>query len=329
MCRIANALLALRNAGNARYITWSYSFYCEFDVYDVLNNQAIKMEKELKKWSDEIVKSRNNFRVLNLFTTQQLRVIRQHLGQLKCDSIHSLPTTVISMLMSISISICEKDIKDCLQSVKSKDFLPERHSSKDLERSAKLSNPVDGDSNGHVSQFNPENEVSIEATIEKQVMELISQLNDVERNAYEELKENYQDEVAYLSIKNCSSPTMTKSRLVVEANEWCLENENLYVGKDPIELLNELQSMNVHDNHNEQNTNHENDTNPVAQSEDEKIYLTEQILIEDNDIPSGLAREAAKIYCDNIVEALDYCLDEQNKSTDESFLQLPITGRSR
>ena len=114
VCRIADALLALQSAGHAQYITWSYSFHCEFDVYSTLDNQAKQMENELEKWKDEIAKSRDTFHVLNLFTTQQLRVIRQQLGQLNCERISSLPPAVISMLMSISPKICEKDIKECL-----------------------------------------------------------------------------------------------------------------------------------------------------------------------------------------------------------------------
>ena len=319
VCRIANALLALQNAGHARYITWSYSFHCEFNVYDVLDNQAIKMEKELKRWNDEIVKSRNNFPVLNLFTTQQLRVIRQQLGQLNCERISSLPPAVISMLMSLSPKICEKDIDESLHSVKSKSSLVGQHSSKKLEKLDNISIPVDPDSNIQTSQFNPENEVSMK------VQELISHLNDVERNVYEELKEDYSDEVAYLSIKHCSNSTMEQETLVEDASEWCLNNENSYVDKDPEELLKEL---NAHDNKTEQNTQHENDTSAVVQSKDDSIYLIEQMLI-DNDIPSGLAREAAEFYPDDIEEALSYCLDEQNRSTDHSFLQLPSTGGSR
>ena len=329
VCRIANALLALRNAGHAGYITWSYSFHCEFDVYDVLDNQAIKMEKELKRWSDKIGKSRNNFPVLNLFTTQQLRVVRQQLGQLNCERISSLPPAVISMLMSLSSKICEKDIKECLHSVKSKSPLVGEHSvEKKLEKSDNLSNSVDIDKNVQTSQFNPDNEVSIEAAVEKLVLELISQLNDVERNAYEELKDDYPDEIAYLSIKHCSNSSMEQETLVEDASIWCLHNENSYVDKDPVELLNELQALNAHDIKTEQNTQYKNDSTPIVQSKDDNIYLVEQMLIE-NDIPSGLAREAAELYPNDEEEALSYCLNEQNKSSDQSFLQLPSTGGSR
>ena len=285
------------------------------------------MEIELKRWNNEIVKSRNDFPVLNLFTTQQLRVIRQQLGQLNCKNISSLPPTVISMVMSISLEICEKDINECLQSVKSKSSLVGQHSSEKSEKSGHLSR-LDNHSNVQTSQFNPENEVSKEAAVEKLVLELIIHLNDVERNAYEELKEDFSYKVAYLSIKNCSNSTMEQDMLVEDANEWCLNNENSYVDKDPEELLIELQGFNVHDNKNEESTQHENDTSHVVQSKDDNIYLIEQMLI-DNDIPSGLAREAAEFYPDDIEEALIYCLDEQNRSTDQSFLQLPSTGGSR
>ena len=328
VCRIANALLALRNAGHAGYITWSYSFHCECDRYDVLENQATKMEKELKQWSDEIVKSRNNFPVLNLFTTQQLRVVRQQLGQLNCERISSLPPPVISMLMSLSPKICEKDIKECLHSVKSKSLLVGQHSVEKLELSDNLSDSVDNDKNAQTSQFNPDNEVSKEAAVEKLVLELIRQLNDIERAAYEELKDDYPDEIAYLSIKYCSNSSMEQDTLVEVASEWCLNNENSYADKDPGELLNELQATSTHDSKAEQNTQYKNDARTIVQSKDDNIYLIEQMLIE-NDIPSGLAREAAENCHGDFEEALMYCLDEQNKSSDQSFLQLPSTAGSR
>ena len=334
-CRIANALLALQNAGHARYITWTYSFHCEFDVRSVLENQATKMEKELKQWNDEIAKSRNSFHVLNLFTTQQLRVIRQQLGQLRNDRISALPPTVISMLMSVSPRICEKDIKDCLQLVKSKSSLV-GHASKKPEDTDNSSCHVDLDDNVQkISQFNPDNEVSKEAAVEKLVIQLISQLSDVEKNVYEDLKGIYPDKVIYLSIKNCSSANM-QDNLVGQASAWCADNESHYETKDPAEIFNELQALqNVQNNEpNEriqQNLEHEKDTSEVTQSQSNDVYLLEQKLIE-NDIPSGLARQAAKLYSNNsnnLQLALSYCLDEENRSNEHSFLQLPSSDGNR
>ena len=331
VCRIANALLALQNAGHARYITWTYLFHCEFDVYTALDNQAIKMENELKQWNHEIAKSRNNFHVLNLFTTQQLRVIRQQLGQLSNDRISTVPPTVISMLMSISPRICEKDIKDCLQSVKSKSSLVGR-TSKKSEDTDNSSSHVDRDDNVQISQFNPDNEVSKEAAIEKLVAQLISQLSDVEKNVYDELKGIYPDEVIYLSIKNFSNANM-QGNLVEQASTWCSDNEGHYENEDAAVILKELQSPlnaqnNQPDENIQQNTQHEIELSKVTQSQSNDIYLMEQMLIE-NDIPSALAREAAELYPNDIEQALSYCLDEENRSNEQSFLQLPSSDGSR
>ena len=292
----------------------------------------MKMENELKQWNDEIAKSRNSFHVLNLFNTQQLRVIRQQLGQLSNDRISALPPTVISMLMSISPSICEKDIKDCLQSVKSKSSLV-GHLSKKSEDTDNSSSHVDHDDNVQMSQFNPDNEVSKEAAIEKLVIQLISQLSDVEKNVYEELKGIYPDEVVYLSIKNCTSANMQEN-LVEQASAWCADNENHYENEDPAVVLNELQTqLNAQNNEPDekniqQNMQHEKDAGQVIQSQSNDVYLMEQMLIE-NDIPSGLAREAAELYPYDVEQALSYCLDEENRSNEQSFLQLPSSDGNR
>ena len=323
VCRIANALLALRNAGHAQYITWSYSLHCEFDNYSELENRASKMEKELKLWNNEIAKSRDTFYVLNLFTTQQLRVIRQQLGQLNCERISTLPPEVISMLMSLSPKIRGKDIKNCLLVVKSKSSLVGQPSLKKSEESNDLSAPIDHNDNTQIGQFNPEDEVSIKAAIEKLVMGLIDQLSDVEKSAYEELKGAYPDEVAYLSIKNCSNSNMQQENLIEKASEWCLENKNFYEEKDAQIVFNEIQTLNSQNNEsveNEQNPDNQSDASPVVESmQGTNIILMEEMLIE-NDIPSGLAREAAELYPDDIEEALSYCLVEKNRSTEQSFL---------
>ena len=332
VCRIANALLALQNAGHARYITWTYSFHCEFDVYTALDNQAMKMENELKQWNDEIAKSRSTSHVLNLFTTQQLRVIRQQLGQLSNDRISSLPPTVISMLMSISPRVCERDIKNCLQSVKSKSSLV-GHSAKKVEDTDNSLSHMDHDDNIQMTQFNPDNEVSKEAAVEKLVAQLISQLSDAEKNVYEELKGIYPDEVVYLSIKNCSNTNMQQGNLVEQASEWCLDNESCYENEDPAVILNELQVLlntqnKKTDDNMQQSMQHEKDASEVTQTQSNDVHLMEHMLIE-NDIPSGLAREAAELYPNDIEQALSYCLDEENRSTKQSFLQLASTDGSR
>ena len=288
----------------------------------------MKIEHEYTLWNNEITEFRNRFHVLNLFTTQQLQVIRQQLGQLRCERITSLPSMVTSLLMSISPRICEKDIKECLQSVKGKKSLIGQHTFNKSKDCNTPSSPVDHADNVQVNQFNPENEVSINAAIEKMVMQHINQFNDVERDAYEELEGAFPDELIYLSIKNCSDGSMQQDNLLEDASAWCLQKVNLYVNKDPKVILNELQTSSNKSIKNEQSTQNVSNVSPVVESQHGKVYVMEQLLIE-NDIPSGLAHEAAIMYPDNVEGALTYCIDEQNKVADQFFSQLPSTGGNR
>lgn len=222
------------------------------------------------------------------------------------------------MLMSISPKICKKDIKDSLQSVKSKSSLIGLHSSKESEDKDNSSSPVDNDDNVKINQFNPDDEVSMEAAVEKLAMQLIGQLSDVEKSIYEELKGIYPDGVVYLSIKNCTEASLQQENLIGKASAWCLNNAKAY--KKPEVVLSELQSLITQNNEcveNEQTTQYENDTSDVVQSQNDNVYEMEQLLI-DNDIASGLAREAAEKFPDDVEKALRYCLDSRFPSADGS-----------
>ena len=211
--------------------------------------------------------------------------------------------------------------------------MKEHHLPEKSENVENSSGYVDHDDNVQMIQFNPEDEVNLKAAVEKLVIRLIDQLSEAERNAYEELKENYSDKVAYLSIKNCNESNLQQENLVEKASVWCLNNEDKYCDKDPQEILNELQALNVQSNvltENEQNTQCTDDVTSVSsvmQSQNDSVSLMEQTLI-DNYIPSGLAREAAELYKypDEVDEALIYCLNEENKSSDQSDLSLPLAG---
>ena len=316
------------------------------------------MEFELKKWTGEIATLRNRFHALNYFTTQQLCIIRQKLGQLNCETIRSLPSDVLSMLMSISFKICEQDIKDALEATKVGDATVDCTSSSTDKR--KPSVPSNDDIK--LSQIIEGEDVNIEVTIEKKLSLLIEQLTELDRRIFEEIKDSdFSETIAYLSIKHCTneSSQTVRDNFIKRASKWCMENEDNYETMDKHALLKELDSFNTQNNQNLQGNSQGacgTDTMPTSQNKVDEVdcdysdsHITqyssfqestivqsnnsadidfiEQELIE-NYIPSGLAREAAKLFPTNLKKALRYCLQQQNLSTTDESVQSVITCSS-
>ena len=116
MCRIADVLLALQQAGNVKYTGWVLSVPCQYakDGVDKLQAQAKKMEIELQKWENEVKHNREEFYELNYYTTLQLLSLRSELGKLKQSLVHGVSEicpTVLTLLHSISPEIATSDFK--------------------------------------------------------------------------------------------------------------------------------------------------------------------------------------------------------------------------
>ena len=118
MCRIAEVLIALQQAGNVKYTGWVLSFSCETDSFSELQTLARQMETELQKWRDEVKEAREAFYELNYYRTLQLLSLRSELGKLKTSSRgHMIDSTVLALLHSISPEIAVSDIREVVQNV--------------------------------------------------------------------------------------------------------------------------------------------------------------------------------------------------------------------
>jgi len=321
--RIAAALLALQNAGHAKYTVWQYTFYCDCDVGSALQKQAKTMESEFQQWTNQIVDLRNNFHALNYFTTQQLHILRQKLGQLDCNTISHLPSEVLSLLMSISCQINEEVVISVLKDRKGAD-IDDAPSNHNLVESF-------GEVPSNVDQANPENEVSIEGAIEKKLKILCDQLSEIEQSVYAELKEANAEVTVYLGIKyynNKCSETPAEETLYDEVLEWCMENDNRYEHMDKQDLLEELNACSISKSEDSAIQSIMNSSardssllNRTTMQNDNSadISETEQKVIEYG-FESGLAREAAVLYPNDVEKAVEYCLNVDNASVSNSQL---------
>ena len=107
VCRIAEVLIKLQQAGHVQYIGWRMEFYCQSLLVEDLRDQAKQMEDELQRWNREVVDARRRFYELNYYTTRQLLVLRSELGVMKSEQAPQLHprAQVMALLESISSAI--------------------------------------------------------------------------------------------------------------------------------------------------------------------------------------------------------------------------------
>ena len=107
VCRIAEVLIKLQQAGHVQYIGWRMEFYCQSLLVEDLREQAKEMEDVLQRWNKEVVCARERFYELNYYTTRQLLVLRSELGGLKSEQTSQLHprAQVMALLESISRAI--------------------------------------------------------------------------------------------------------------------------------------------------------------------------------------------------------------------------------
>ena len=120
MCRIAEVLITLQQAGNVKYIGWIYQVPCSSsdEIISHLQAQAQTMEKELSEWNDSVFNARQEFCELNYFTTIQLVTLRRELGALNNpSSARDILPSVLVLLQSISSDVNSKNVREVVQNV--------------------------------------------------------------------------------------------------------------------------------------------------------------------------------------------------------------------
>ena len=117
MCRIAEVLISLQQAGNVKYTDWVLSFSCVMDSYEGLQQLARQMETELQEWKDEVKKAREVFYEFNYYRALQLLSLRSELGKLKAFSRDIDSPAVLALLHSISPQIALSNITEVIKKV--------------------------------------------------------------------------------------------------------------------------------------------------------------------------------------------------------------------
>ena len=125
VCRIAEVLISLQQAGNVRYIGWKMELCCQTVLVEDLQGLAKGMEEELVEWNKEVTLSRKKFYELNNYTMRQLLLLRGELGGLKSGRApQSLQwEQVMALLESISSEITPSALANLVQAVDSQPLM--------------------------------------------------------------------------------------------------------------------------------------------------------------------------------------------------------------
>ena len=132
MTRIAEVLLALRQAGNVAYSGHVVVINCGMyvasqeeeeqelqeklaeDHVAILNALAKQMEAALEGWENEVKDSRRQFYALNYYTTRQLLKIRKELGLFRQSPHRQISPEVLALLQSISPAVTSENVHSVL-----------------------------------------------------------------------------------------------------------------------------------------------------------------------------------------------------------------------
>ena len=116
MCRIAEVLLTLQQAGNVNYTGWMLQVPCSTDaqLVSVLQAKAKEMEKELTQWKQTMKSKREGYYELNYYTTHQLLTLRRELGRLQADHSATVSPDVLFLLQSVSTHVTPSIISEAV-----------------------------------------------------------------------------------------------------------------------------------------------------------------------------------------------------------------------
>ena len=238
VCRIADTLHSLQNAGHTKYISWSLTFTCSAVSVEKLKDKAVSMEGELKELLDLVNNQRCKFHALNYFTTQQLLQIRREFGNLQQFKPNTITAELASLLMSFSLAITSDDVNNIVEEVvmtfSEQDAISKLEEQTNVETI--LSEPVAEDKEAveAVESSPSENDieqdtkpVDKEMYSKEELEELILNLSPDEEEVFGELRElKYSKIVSYKAVKHAFSLCTNGDEMLYVAMDWCFENAN-------------------------------------------------------------------------------------------------------
>ena len=249
VCRIADVLIALQQAGNVNYTEWELSFGCEIDSVGKLQSQARQMEIELQDWKEEVQKAREEFYELNYYRTLQLLSLRSELAIGKhLDSHHTvIDPAVQALLHSISPEIATSSIIVAVQNaaavVQNRGQDSQTSASVNLSKNTALENKVEVEESCSnivadvLASADTQAAVSLPPEVPQAKLTL-EELSDKQKEIFANLTGygEFHPQLALLALEKYKEDDY-------EMDNWCLENAARFkFPKDDLEDLGDQES---------------------------------------------------------------------------------------
>ena len=257
MTRIAEVLLALRQAGNVAYsghvvvidcATYMASQQQEPRLQEVLaeqhvaelNARAKEMEAALEDWENEVKESRRRFYALNYYTTRQLLRLRKELGIARHNPHRQIDPEVLALLQSISPAVTSENVHSYLTDVEkfkvdlgtAASLVSQEMNEDEMEtllcdsEIQLLEAEEPGTCDTHMANNLPKSPISMPFTSSQVVKPQLTEqdLTDVQKQILTDLVEYqcYRRLLVLKAFEECG-----KAANNYDITDWCAENENL------------------------------------------------------------------------------------------------------
>ena len=244
MCQIADALIALQQVGNVKYMGWTLEFPCAMNCVNELQEIAKIMNGELEEWKQTVEDARNRFYELNYFTMVQLLDLRRELGKLKdTPSFHDespkIEPSVLSLLHSVSPQVDNtsvmRKVQFCINkaevmALEQKQLAADGNKDKDfeslgVEAGEDTSFKEDEESEASSTLFN----CSGDQTHTSQLTLTYEKLNETQKAIYNNIVETcgFNDKLILMALSTCGENEN-------ECMEWCYENDANFPDDEPL-----------------------------------------------------------------------------------------------
>ena len=227
MCRIAEALIALQQAGEVEYICWSIVIPCAENMLAELRDVAEGMEQRLNVWNEEVVLARKRFYELNYFTTVQLLMLRKDMAHVNNpDTSYVIGPSALTLLQSVSTIVDFDTVQNvvCRDCGQHSDIENVFHDGSIIEPStfspdqsilAKIFS-TDDEYASSTSIAKPNVSTCGESTLSEKQLEIITHLTE---------RYDFSEQLVRKALQECGDDDY-------DCMNWCRENDGKYTFSD-------------------------------------------------------------------------------------------------